>query len=298
MSITQKPRVIDHLVLPVIDIDVARARYEQLGFTVAPNGTHPFGTENACVFFNDDTFLEPIAVAHRETCEAAALKGNTFVANDQAYRFRRGQEGFSHLVIKTDDASADHKDYVKAAISGGSMVRFSRPFKTLEGKRDKASFKLAFAADRRAPDAGFFACEVVSAPRVDQTALKTHANGAQGLLEVVISEPNPSDFQYFLQDFLDQREMDNNSFGIEFESGNTKVSVLSPDGMRAFYGLEAEKNERGLRLTAYVIGVVDLASVEAHLIQQRIAASVFGDKLVVPPSAGQGCTIAFQEVSA
>ena len=47
------PRVLDHLVLPVIDIDVARSRYQSLGFTVAPDGRHPFGTENCCVFFED-----------------------------------------------------------------------------------------------------------------------------------------------------------------------------------------------------------------------------------------------------
>ncbi|MEO1399011.1 MAG: VOC family protein, partial [Pseudomonadota bacterium] len=44
-SITD-PRSIDHLVFPVADIGAARERYTQLGFTVAPDGKHPFGTEN------------------------------------------------------------------------------------------------------------------------------------------------------------------------------------------------------------------------------------------------------------
>jgi len=78
------PRTIDHIVLPVADINVARERYERLGFTVAPDGKHPFGTENCCVFLEDGTFLEPLGIAQRETCEAKAIKGHTFVANDQA----------------------------------------------------------------------------------------------------------------------------------------------------------------------------------------------------------------------
>ena len=89
------PRQLDHLVLPVFDIDVARQRYSDLGFNVAPDGRHPFGTENCCIFFADGTFLEPLGVAHRETCEARAQKGHTFVANDQTFRFRRGGRFFS-----------------------------------------------------------------------------------------------------------------------------------------------------------------------------------------------------------
>jgi len=53
------PRILDHLVLPVANIDVARKRYGQLGFTIGADAKHPFGTENCCIFFEDGTFLEP-----------------------------------------------------------------------------------------------------------------------------------------------------------------------------------------------------------------------------------------------
>ena len=48
-------RSLDHLVLPVVDIRTARKRLTELGFTVAADARHPFGTENACVFFQDET---------------------------------------------------------------------------------------------------------------------------------------------------------------------------------------------------------------------------------------------------
>ena len=53
---------LDHVVLPVADLGVARARLTALGFTVAPDGLHPFGTANCCVYLADGTFLEPLAV--------------------------------------------------------------------------------------------------------------------------------------------------------------------------------------------------------------------------------------------
>ncbi|PYM68099.1 MAG: VOC family protein, partial [Candidatus Rokuibacteriota bacterium] len=35
---------IDHLVIAVPDLEVARKNYEALGFTVVPGGRHPVGT--------------------------------------------------------------------------------------------------------------------------------------------------------------------------------------------------------------------------------------------------------------
>ena len=74
----RKARILDHAVLPVESLEVARARFSALGFTVAPDGVHPFGTENACIYLADGTFLEPLGIAQREDCEATARKGNVF----------------------------------------------------------------------------------------------------------------------------------------------------------------------------------------------------------------------------
>ena len=289
-------RRIDHLVLPVGEVEVARERYQRLGFTVAPTGVHPFGTENACVFLADGTFLEPLGIAQRETCEHYAREGNSFVAFDQAYRFRRGEEGFSHLVIASDDAKADHRRFRQEGLSGGPRVRFSRAFATPGGETARASFRLAFAADRRMPDAGYFACEVRRAPKVDRSALTAHANGASGLREVIGCEPNPTDFQYFFQTFLNQRHMRADSFGMSFETaGGRLVTVLTPAGLKAFHGMEGESVERGVRLRTFVIEVESLSATERLLTSNDVGFDRSGPSLRVPPAEGQGCPIVFQE---
>ncbi|MEL6947328.1 MAG: VOC family protein [Pseudomonadota bacterium] len=292
-------RAIDHLVFPVADIGAARSRYEQLGFTVAPDGKHPFGTENCCVFFADGTFLEPLGIAHRETCEAKAMKGHTFVRNDQAYRFRRGLEGFSHVVIKTDDAAADHKAFKKAGISGGNRVRFSRGFKTPSGEKGRVSFLLSFAADPRAPDAGFFSCEVVSPPTVDRSALQRHDNGVVGLRSIFGCEPNPTDFQYFFQEFLDQRLVDADSFSMALQTPGCEVALYTPEGLRAYFGLDGETTERGVRLRGCVLGVTRLAETRALFESNGVAFREHRGLLIVEPDVeGQGAVLAFEEVSA
>lgn len=297
MTKNTSPRALDHLVLPVSNIDVARERYQALGFTVAPDGRHPFGTENCCIFLEDGTFLEPLGIAHRETCEAQALKGQTFVRNDQAFRFRRGDEGFSHLVVRSPDAKADHQLYRSEGISGGKMVRFSRSFETPAGAKAKASFHLAFAADQRSPDTHFFACECVDIPDIDRSALLAHENGAVRLNEVLLSEVNPTDFQYFLQIYLNQRETSVDSFGMSFETANGAVSVLSPDGLKAFYGLESERIERGMRFQAFVLGVRSLERAGAVLTGNDVAYSTFREKIVVPPASGQGTTLILEDLT-
>ncbi|MEK1891212.1 MAG: VOC family protein [Phyllobacterium sp.] len=288
------PRPVDHLVLPTADLDVARRRLSRLGFTVAPVGKHPFGTENACVYLADDTFFEFLAVGQREICEAEARRGNVFVARDQAYRFRQGNEGFSALVMGSQDAERDHSAFVEAGISVGEILNFSRPFVTPDGKEDRAGFKLAFAADLRAPDAFFFTCERVNTPKVDRTQLQAHANGAVALREVILSEVNPTDFQYLLQEVLNQRDVNAHSFGMDLRSANANVSVLSPQGLHSFFGLEASELERGLRLQAFVLGVRDLSAVESLLRNNDIPFEPSGSRLIVHKAPGQGAAIAFE----
>ena len=288
------PRPVDHLVLPTADLEIARTRLEQLGFVVAPVGKHPFGTENVCVFLGDDSFLEFLAIGQRETCEIEARNGNVFVARDQAWRFRNGQEGFSALVMRTHDATGDHQAFIEAGISAGAILNFTRPFATPDGKKDMAGFRLAFAADLRAPDAFFFTCERVNTPKVDRTALQTHKNGAGSLREVVLSEVNPTDFQYPLQEIINQRDVNAHSFGMDLRAANANVTVLTPQGLRSFFGIEALETERGLRLQAFVLAVRDLAAVESLLTNNNIPYEKRGSRLIVHRAPGQGAAIAFE----
>ena len=171
MTNIRTARPLDHVVLPVADLAIARERHELLGFKVAPIGVHPFGTENACVFFKDGTFLEPLAIGQRETAEAASLAGNVFTARDAAFRFRKGAEGFSAVVMGSDDAAGDHAQFEKAGISAGGILDFGRDFVTPEGQASRMDFRLAFAADLRSPDSFFFTCQRINVPKADRSAL-------------------------------------------------------------------------------------------------------------------------------
>lgn len=285
---------IDHLVLPVEDLDVARRRFEALGFTVAPDARHPFGTENACVFFANRTYLEPLAVADRMEVDENARKGMVFLRRYLAYRFRNGLEGFSKLALKSDDAAADHGRYEEEGFADGPVFAFERKAASEAGEKT-IGVRLAFAADEMAPDVTLFACQHINTEIFWAPERTTHANGARGVVEVVMTEDNPTDFQYLLQAVTEVRDDRASSFGLHFSVPNGRISVLTPTAFEAMYGEPAPNLGRGLRLAAFVVAVADLQAVAAILGLSAIAFQQSGDMLIVPPAPGQGAPIVFKE---
>ena len=290
----REARAMDHVVLPAESLAAVRSRFTALGFTVAPDGLHPFGTENACIYFADGTFLEPLAIAQREDCEATARKGNTFTARDQAFRFRNGENGFSALAMTTDDARWDHKAFRKAGFSAGKKLTFSRKFVDAKGKSGKAAFLLAFAGDLRSPDSFFFTCEKISSPKVDRGALEVHENGVAGLLQVVMSEQNPTDFQYLLQEVANNRNDEAHSFGLEITTANGSVDVMTPEGLKVHFGIERASTERGLRFEGMILSVQSIEALEQFLGARNISYREAHGRIIVDAAPGQGLFLAFQ----
>jgi hypothetical protein len=277
MTQLSNPRSLDHLVLPTADLAISQERHERLGFIVAPKGVHPFGTENACVYLADGTFLEPLAIGQRETAEAASLGGNVFTGRDAAFRFRKGQEEFE-----------------AAGVSAGRILDFGRDFVTPDGAAARMDFRLCFAADLRSPDSFFFTCQRINVPKADRSKLTAHENGAVSIKSVVMSEPNPTDFQYLVQTVANEREVEAHSFGMDVKLPNATLSVLTHAGLKAFYDLDTHGERRGILMRGIVFGVRDLAQTRYLLKSRALDFVERGGKLIVKPQTGQGAAYIFE----
>lgn len=273
------PRALDHCVLPVADLATARARYGALGFTVAPQGTHPFGTVNACIYLSDDTFLEALAIGDASQVSEAIRADNMFVARDALYRRTVGENGFSALVFKSDDARADDAAFHKAAISAGPLLDFSRDFVDPEGKSGTVSFRLAFAAHPDSEASYFFACQRIDAPPASGRAmLETHANGARGISGVAVVAADPASYEPFF-------------------CALTRAPVTrSGDGL-ASGALRIGMGEGALRLAAIRFHVADLAATDRFFRSNDVAFKRGDAHLSVEPAPGQGATFIFEECS-
>jgi hypothetical protein len=278
---------LDHLVLPTASLEAARRRLGALGFTVAPTGVHPFGTANCCVYMADGTFLEPLAVADADACAAAAAGGNVFVARDRIFRSAGRDEGFSAIVLASDDAEADHAKFNAAGLSAGDVLSFSRPFQDASGRSDTASFKLAFAA---APGTVpfLFSCQRVNAPAVDRTALQCHANGAMRLASIAVVAADPAAASRFIATVT--------GVGGESDAAGTRHALANGDILvRAATPKDGALPQGLFDFRAVTFAVLDLSDTRRALAANGIDFEIADERITVPPAQGQGASFIFEE---
>ena len=276
------------------DLKTARSRLTRLGFTVAADARHPFGTENACVFLSDQTYLEPLAIGSAEDVETAVRAGNQFVARDRAFRFRNGDEGLSAIVMGTADADADHAAFRAAGMSAGDQLSFSRVMKFPDGNEIEPTFRLSFAADLRAPDFFAFTCQRLNMPPADRSVLEQHANGVIGLAKVVLSENEPESFVDYLRQVTSGKVVANKAGRLSLAAANVVIDILDPAILQGEYGVPRSA-ERGLRGEAVVFKVADLAATERLLAGNGVRHMRSGGIVLVPREPGQGTLFAFSE---
>jgi hypothetical protein len=287
-------RPIDHLVLPVTTLTLARARLTSLGFRVAPDAQHPFGSGNCCVYFGNRTYLEPITILDRAAADLAAATGNTFVKRLKRFSERRKGEGFAMVALKSDDAARDMLAFAEAGLAVGEVLSFERVATLPDGSERELGFALAFADEPSAPDAAFFACRHLAPEALFQPEYLEHPNGARGVASVVAVAENPADFHILLTAVTGQRELRSTSFGVEAVVDGQDVSILTPAGFRARYGVEPPDPRRGLLLAAFDIVVSDMGVAFARLGRD---AARHEDRLVVRPGPGLAAVMGVREAN-
>lgn len=286
-------RPLDHLVMPVRTLAVARQRLGTLGFTVAPDAHHPFGTENACVFLSDGLYLEPLAIRDRAVAERTAAEGNVFTGRDLAFRAACGDDGFSGLVVASPDADGDHARFIAAGLSAGEILEFSRAALTADGQEVIARFRLAFA-ETGSPEFLLFACERLNPLPADRAHLERHQNGAAGLRGVWLAADDPIAALPVLETVLETKAV-TDAAGHAFQAQNGRVVLASRQGVANELGIDLPPSGGGLCGAAVVFATSDLAVTADCLAANDVAFEKRGTRIVVAAAPGQGAAFVFEE---
>ncbi|WP_295812601.1 VOC family protein [uncultured Nitratireductor sp.] len=291
----RSPRSLDHCVLPTVSLAIARGRLEALGFTVAADAAHPFGTSNCCVFFKDGSYLEPLARIDPTVARMAQAEGNVFIERDSVFRQTFGDEGFSAVVLGTADAQADHARFVDGGVSAGDPLTFSRPFLDAQGRQATASFRLAFAAPKVANGHFFFTCQRVNMPAAGRGGLEEHGNGVSGITQIIMLAPSPSDYAGFLETFSDGASKGHADGDIELDLDNARLTVTTSERYGLRLGLDRVSPHGRFDLAAIVFQCLDIARLRDHLSDREILFAEIAGSIIVPPAEGQGAVFVFEE---
>jgi hypothetical protein len=276
---------IDHLVLPVVNLSTARERLTSLGFTVAGDAMHPFGTANACIFLEDGIYLEPLALADRRRASFAAKRGNVFVERDLAFRGKKGRQGLSAIAVATSDAEADDRRFREAGLSAGNILEFGRTVVSPGGDESEARFRLAFASAGDASDLFAFAVQrLASFPR-DLGDLRVHANAVTGLKEVVLSGTDGQEGSYPIIEQV-----------LRGTAANAQVRVVGAEQLALDFGPSVRSHPAGaLSAQAVIFRTADLAVTEIILAANDVAFIRRDGRVLVSPAPGQGVLFGFEE---
>ncbi len=281
--------------MPVNDLGKARTRLTALGFTVAADAQHPFGTANACVFLPDGTYLEPLAIANRRNASNAARRGNVFTSRDIGFRRTRNREGLSALVAATVDAAADHRKFQEAGISAGDMLEFSRAMQLPDGGEALASFRLAFAAEVEACDLFLFSCQRINPLPADRGELERHMNAVTGLSQVILSCEAPAAVASLLGSVFEAEPVADGD-NLLVTTGNVLVRVVPKDSLVAEFALEPDMRlGSGLNGRAVIFKTADLAVTEITLAANDVAFIRREGRVLVAATPGQGVLFGFEE---
>jgi hypothetical protein len=290
-------RGIDHLVLCVRDLDTARKRYQELGFTLTPKAIHPFGTANSLVQFSDRSFLEPLAIENRKLIQPAEPGFFSFAEYNRHFIESGPGEGFSMLVLDSTDSKADHATYTGAGLIPYEHFGFKRQATLPSGEEVEVRFSMAFVTHPDMPDTAYFTCQQHHAPVLFwKQEFQTHENTAEGVAEVVLLTEDPHRQAGFFQKFVGTDKVVTSDENITLATSRGKLSLMNlSHWARHFPQNFAPDMSNGPRLAAYKLFVGDLDATAKCLRAASITFMRNGNEIVVAPGEAFGVMIAFCE---
>lgn len=262
-------RGIDHLVLSVHDLEKARALYQNLGFTLTPRATHPFGTGNSLVQLKGN-FLELAAVLDPAKIPPMTKTRYSFAAFSQGFLVKR--QGMSMLVLQSDDAAGDLAEFKQKGLRTYEQVDFSRGATQPDGSEATVSFSLAFFSDERLPETGFFTCQQHAPQYFWKPEYQKHANGAQLASEVFMVADDPAAVRAFFENLFGAADVVAVDGSLCVNTGQGIVTVTTPAGLEArFPGAAIKHATHAPYFAGYRVTVADVAHARARFVRNGVA---------------------------
>lgn len=274
---------VDHPVIGVYDLDVARAAYSRLGFTVPPTGRHrQWGTANICIMLQND-YLEIRGIAD-DSLHLAGLK-----------EFLEQGEGLMGVVFSTRSADRAYQAGLEAGIAVAEPRALERAVE-LPDRTLHLQFRNVMLRDEDVPGLTHSnLCEHVTPQLMRQSGWTTHANGAVAVKAAVgvVSDFDTARRKY--ERLLGESAVEAHGSGLRLAPGNAARIELIDREEASRRGVSREG--RGSDYVASLeVGVSDLDVTERLLEANGVAATRAGDVIVVSPAETCGVLLRFGQM--
>jgi|GEM_PF-1592533 len=180
---------IDHIVLAVHDLEAAANLYAQLGFSLAPKASHPWGTDNVCIQLLDETYIEHLALIRPAEVPEHVNNAFSFGAFNRDFLARR--EGFSMLAVEGDSPEHDATRFADLGLQVHDPSGMERDQRLPDGTIVRMAFRTQFATDAELHgEATVFGCYKTPKEAFWNPAYQTHENDIVGIDHVCIKTPS------------------------------------------------------------------------------------------------------------
>ena len=286
---------IDHVVWEAHDLEAARSRFRDLGFTLTPPALHPFGTGNSLAQFSC-SFIELLSVV--EPAKIVPRDADRFSFSALAAEFLEEREGVSMLVLSSDDARADNAAWQARGLPTYEVVDFERKAKLPDGGEARVAFSIAFALDPAMPEIAFFVCQQHAPEFFWKPDYQRHRNAALDISRVTLVAEEPAHHRTFFEKFIIGGSISLDGDRLRAKSVRGAIDVLSPAGAREIFPEGTLPTALpGGGFAAVHLGSADLARTRTLLEAAGIDALCEAERIVVPASTALGAALVFETVA-
>jgi hypothetical protein len=278
---------LNHFVLAARDLDALRQRYEAFGFKISSPGQHPFGTRNTIIQLQGN-YIELLTVNDPTAVIEHTPSAFSFSAFNRDYL--AAHEGFSMVVLGTEDAPADRERWAAEGLPLYDGFEFSRPAKMANGEDATIGFSLAFTSNNAAPWLGVFGCQHFNASFYQQPENQRHENSARAVTEVWVSGDGALGLKDYFATVLDRRAKITRPGLYEFETSTGKLLLSTAEEFESAFGERPLHSGDGPHLAGLTVSVDDISLVG------RSEGKMIGNRLVMDVSKTFATFLAFEAV--
>ena len=275
---------IDHVIVGVRALEEARGRYERLGFTLTPRGSHiGWGTANYCIMFARD-YIELLGIV-----DASQFTNNLD-------KFLRVREGLMAAAFAASDAAAAAAELSQRGIAAEGPLALERRLELADGTV-LPRFELVRFPESAAPGLAAFICRHLTPELVRRPAWLGHANGAERILSLTVVAERPAALTDAYERLFGQGAVTPTDRIITLRVGRHAILFLDPDELTVLHPKAGPlKGATPPYLAAMTLAVGSTARTAALLAERRVAFARERDgAVVIPPEAACGLWLIFAE---